>query len=194
MHFDAAFTHRGYLLTENEHFLEPLEWARRDVPGRLKRLDELLTADSAQQAHLAQMHRLILLKLEFIDGSDALLRSGDRSGAIERVRTGRGKQLMDGIRAHCRAMLDHEELQLAERKHEAEAAERRHDGRRSVALLAHADAPGGEVHARALDVVEPAQRRLDAADAGGAVHARHRKLDLPRAVAEIAGGDRHLLV
>jgi diguanylate cyclase (GGDEF)-like protein/PAS domain S-box-containing protein len=122
---DAETGHRGFLLTDNPLFLEPLQWAQRDVPGSLARLDELLAGDSSQLAHLAEMQRLIQLKLEFIDSSDRQLQGGDRAAAIERVRTGRGKQLMDGIRAQCRAMLEHEEQLLAERKRQAESAEHR---------------------------------------------------------------------
>lgn len=121
---DAETGHRGYLLTDDQRFLEPLQWAQRELPGRLARLDQLLAGDSDQLPRLAQLHRLAQLKLEFIAASDAQLRSGDREGSIERVRSGRGKELMDLFRAQCRIMLENEERRLAGRKVEAEAAER----------------------------------------------------------------------
>jgi diguanylate cyclase (GGDEF)-like protein/PAS domain S-box-containing protein len=121
---DAETGHRGFLLTNDERFLEPLQGARRDLPGRLTKLDQLLASDPAQLARLTEVHRLAQLKLEFIRASDTQLRADDRESAIERVRSRHGKELMDRIRALCRGMLEHEAQLLAERKTAAEIAER----------------------------------------------------------------------
>src|SRR5690348_9217634 len=43
---DAETGHRGYLLTGDEEFLEPLRRAQREIPWRLKKLDGLTAGDT----------------------------------------------------------------------------------------------------------------------------------------------------
>src|SRR5690606_37168007 len=68
------------------------------------------------------------------------------------------------------------------------------NGRQLLAPPAHTDPPGGQVEPRRLDPGQFRQGALDSADATGAMHVRHGKLDLARPVAEIAGSQQHLLV
>lgn len=120
---DAETGHRGYLLTGDERFLEPLAWAERGLDPRLSRLDSLTEGDEKQSVRLRAIRQLVAQKLEFIIATRDLRRAGQEAGAIARVRSGRGKQLMDQIRVEARAMLDHEQHILGERKDEALHAE-----------------------------------------------------------------------
>ena len=63
---DAETGHRGYLLTGDERFLEPLQGAERDIGARLDRLDLLTHADPKQSRHLRTILTLVDQKLEFI--------------------------------------------------------------------------------------------------------------------------------
>jgi diguanylate cyclase (GGDEF)-like protein/PAS domain S-box-containing protein len=120
---DAETGHRGYLLTGDERFLEPLSWAKLELEPRLKGLDSLTMGDAQQAEHLRAIRGLIQQKLEFIRASEELRRLGNTEEAIARVRSGRGKELMDQIRVHARQMLFHEQEGLSERKAEAQHAE-----------------------------------------------------------------------
>jgi diguanylate cyclase (GGDEF)-like protein/PAS domain S-box-containing protein len=120
---DAETGHRGYLLTGDETFLEPLMGAKRDVPWRLKKLDGLTSGDPEQRAHLAKIRELLQDKFVFIDQTQTLRREGDFEQAVLMTRGGRGKFLMDQIRGQCSAMLDREAQRLAVREAEAEHAE-----------------------------------------------------------------------
>lgn len=121
---DAETGHRGYLVTGDPKFMDPLVGAKHDLPDRFTALDALIAEDSAQLSRLHTVRRLSGEKLAFIEETGALRRRGDSEQAASRVRSGRGKALMDSIRAQCRAMLEHEERELAARKVEAEQAER----------------------------------------------------------------------
>jgi len=121
---DAETGHRGYLLTADDKFLEPLQWAQRDIDDRLARLDGLTRGDAEQVARLSTIRALIREKFDFIQEADGLRRSGNLELAVSLMRTGRGKATMDRIRAECRSMLDHEEQQLSVRKATAERAEK----------------------------------------------------------------------
>lgn len=121
---DAETGHRGYLLTGDEQFLEPLRGAQRELPARFSRLDTLTAGDAAQGTRIKQIRELVHDKLTFIAETERFRREGEFVQAIQLVRSGRGKLLMDRIRTLCRAMKGHEEAILIARKTEAEFAER----------------------------------------------------------------------
>lgn len=121
---DAETGHRGYLLTGDDKFLEPLIGAKRDIPERMKSLEGLMAGDAEQVSHLAKVRELVGDKFAFIALTEKLRRDGDFDEAVHMTRGGRGKFLMDQIRVHCRSMLNREEHRLSERKTEAEYAER----------------------------------------------------------------------
>jgi diguanylate cyclase (GGDEF)-like protein/PAS domain S-box-containing protein len=121
---DAETGHRGYLLTGDERFLEPLHSAERELPREFAQLQKLTAGDAEQGQRLTAMRRLSDQKLSFSHSTQDVRRAGRFEDAIMLVGSGRGKQLMDQIRAHCRGMLDHEEQRLVQRKSEAQQAER----------------------------------------------------------------------
>ncbi|HVY30218.1 MAG TPA: CHASE3 domain-containing protein [Polyangiaceae bacterium] len=120
---DGETGHRGFLLTGEEDFLRPLAGARRDLPRRFSTLEVLTHGDAAQAAHIKAIRGLVAEKMAFIAESERLRREGDFAAAIQLVRSGRGKMLMDRIRVECREMKQLEERNLTARKGEAEAAE-----------------------------------------------------------------------
>ena len=121
---DAETGHRGYLLTSDERFLEPLYSAERGLRSDLGDLQKLTAGDAEQSQQLAAIGRLAAQKLAFIHSTNDLRRAGRFQDALTLVSSLRGKELMDQVRVRCREMLDHEQQRLIQRKSEAQQAER----------------------------------------------------------------------
>jgi PAS domain S-box-containing protein len=101
---DAETGQRGYLLTDDEAFLEPYLAVSDNVGGRLKELRQL-TLISAAYKHLDTLAPLMVAKLAEMAHVIELRRNHDMAGALANVRTSKGKQLMDSIRAEMRSFL-----------------------------------------------------------------------------------------
>jgi len=120
---DAETGQRGHTLTGDAQFLEPYQAARAEIPRHVARLFELTRGDSIQVGRLTSLRRLIDDKLRHSEAVIQLSNEGERARAFDLVRAGRGKQIMDRIRAVCRAMSDHEEALLQVRKQAARKSE-----------------------------------------------------------------------
>ncbi|OPA90447.1 two-component system sensor histidine kinase/response regulator [Pseudomonas fluorescens] len=87
---------RGFLITGDEHFLDPYEVAKPRIIADLRNLQELV-ADNPQQVD--RLKRLEALQLEWNNYAQSMIdmqrESGDYRGA---VKAGRGKRLTDEIR------------------------------------------------------------------------------------------------
>jgi diguanylate cyclase (GGDEF)-like protein/PAS domain S-box-containing protein len=117
---DSETGQRGYILTADDHFLEPYRSALRDIPSLYRQLEQVTSSDPAHQAHLTALRRLIGEKHAFMERTIAARRAGNLKLPLDLVR---GKALMDSIRLQCQAMLDHEQQQLAKSKLEASRSE-----------------------------------------------------------------------
>jgi diguanylate cyclase (GGDEF)-like protein/PAS domain S-box-containing protein len=120
---DAETGERGYIITGDEPFLEPYQVEQAGIGPYLASLDELTRADAAQATEFAALVRLVAEEHAFIDTTIQARRGGDSSGALARISSGHGKQIMDAIRATCRQMREREEERLVARKRDARAAE-----------------------------------------------------------------------
>lgn len=87
---------RGFLITGDEHFLDPYEVAKPRIIADLRNLQELV-ADNPQQVD--RLKRLEALQIEWNNYAQSMIElqraSGDFRGA---VKAGRGKRLTDEIR------------------------------------------------------------------------------------------------
>lgn len=119
---DAETGQRGYLLTGNEQFLEPYQAARTGLPRHLSDLQEVAARDPAQLVLFGELQHITSAKFDFIEASIGLRKQNDEERAMALVRAGRGKQLMDDLRAVCARMWDHEQTLLNARRVEAGAA------------------------------------------------------------------------
>lgn len=88
---------RGYVLTQNDRYLKPVEAAIAKVPGLVEGLRKKTADNPSQQARLDRVEPLIGPRIDIIRRSIELTRQGDRDGAIALVATGRGKDLMEEI-------------------------------------------------------------------------------------------------
>lgn len=120
---DAETGQRGYILSGDPQFLEPYGVARREMPVAFERLSELSRGDSTQDQQLRRLKSLSDEKLAFVTETVDLRLADDVTGAMQLVRSGRGKLLMDQVRAQTQRMIDHEERTLQRRKSDARSAE-----------------------------------------------------------------------
>ncbi|WPN55473.1 response regulator [Pseudomonas sp. P9_31] len=107
---------RGFLLSSDEHFLEPYETAKPRIEVALNTLLEL-TADNPVQTD--RLHRLQALHTEWANYAQSLIdlqrASGDYRSAIK---AGRGKRLTDEIRKQFEDVIDMEQQLRATRNEE----------------------------------------------------------------------------
>jgi signal transduction histidine kinase/CHASE3 domain sensor protein/ActR/RegA family two-component response regulator len=111
---DAETGQRGFLLTGAEHYLAPYEDALRHLGPSLERLRTLLSEEPLQRQRLDRMEALIQKKLAVLEHTLSLAREGRTSVAIEQVRSGEGKLLMDELRVLERELSAKEEQRLEE--------------------------------------------------------------------------------
>ena len=104
---------RGYLLTGDEHFLDPYETAKPRITVALDTLLEL-TADNPAQTD--RLRRLQALQTDWTNYAQSMIdlqrTSGDYRAA---VKTGRGKRLTDEIRKQFEDVIDMEQQLRATR-------------------------------------------------------------------------------
>ena len=121
---DAETGQRGYLLTRDTVFLEPYLSASRRLDADLLELRSLLE-DPAQRAHYAVLEGLAHRRLEHADRVVAIARAGDFEGAVDVVRAGAGREVMDRALEAIGQLTSREFELLQARQGEANATSRR---------------------------------------------------------------------
>ena len=97
-HQDLETGQRGYLLTNRREFLEPYEASRREMSKSFVQM-QALSESNGQRESLGRLERLSQEKLAFVQQTISLNARNQRSTALDMVLSGRGKLLMDHIRA-----------------------------------------------------------------------------------------------
>ena len=98
---DAETSTRGFLLTGDESFLEPYFLVSSNILSHLEELRQLTRIESALQK-LNALVPMTIQKLEYFARNIELRRNQDMKAVLENVKSGRGKRLMDSIRAEIR--------------------------------------------------------------------------------------------
>ncbi|MDO8803534.1 MAG: CHASE3 domain-containing protein, partial [Elusimicrobiota bacterium] len=114
---DAETGQRGYLLTGDKAFLEPYLKVRNNISEHLDGLREL-TLSSAAHKHLDAMAPLTAAKMAEMANSIELRRNNHIASVLAVVGSGKGKKLMDSIRAEMSGFIRLAEAGYAE--HDAE--------------------------------------------------------------------------
>jgi signal transduction histidine kinase/ActR/RegA family two-component response regulator len=112
---DAETGQRGFLLTGLEPFLEPYNHALTSWSGEFATLRRLTVDNPVQQRALDALEPTVTQRLNELAQTISLKRAGQADAAGEIVRSGRGKLLMDRVRAVIAEMNAVEERLLAER-------------------------------------------------------------------------------
>ncbi|HSR98369.1 MAG TPA: response regulator [Kofleriaceae bacterium] len=112
---DAETGQRGYLLTEDESYLDPYRLAHGAIMAELATLHRSTATDGVQQRRLDVLEPMVKTKLDELAQTIERARRGDRAGALGMVASGRGRDLMDRIRDTVDAMLTTEQATLEQR-------------------------------------------------------------------------------
>jgi signal transduction histidine kinase len=110
---DAETGERGFLLTGDVRFLEPYDSARIRLGSAVNGLADLASIDASQRARVGLLRSQVTAELILL--SETVLPSSPRNldAARARVRAGRGKAVMDALRANLGAMEREERETLA---------------------------------------------------------------------------------
>ena len=117
---DAETGQRGYLLTQQERYLQPYENAILDLRQDLVFLTALTSDNFIQQQNIRILSGLINQKLLELEKTITLSKTVSNQAAIELVKTHEGKDLMDDIRETLQQMKKEEE-RLFEKRSQATA-------------------------------------------------------------------------
>jgi diguanylate cyclase (GGDEF)-like protein/PAS domain S-box-containing protein len=116
---DAETGQRGFIITGEEEYLRPYTAALPAIGRHLMRLKELTMGDAAQWRSLSQLEAIIAERLALIGDSIELRKANGFAAAEQVISTGRGKRLMDDIRALTAEMSARENAQLERRQAES---------------------------------------------------------------------------
>jgi len=119
---DAETGQRGYLLTEDQKYLEPYIAAQAELPAELARVRPLLEGRADQLRRLESLVSAAKQKMDELEATVAEGRAGHFDAALRMVRTGRGRTYMDEIRGLVADMEGAERGLIAQRGREARRA------------------------------------------------------------------------
>ena len=105
---DAETGQRGYLLTNNEEYLDPYLKSVNVVDGSLTHLTTLTQATPQYSQEIADVSNLVEAKLRVLEHTIDLQKSAGSAGAMSLVNTNEGKNLMDRLRVKLNTLLDRE--------------------------------------------------------------------------------------
>ena len=119
---NAETGQRGYLLAGEAQYLDPYSDAVGRLPSELDALEQATTDNPTQRAALAALRPAVRAKMEELAGAVGLMRIGRSADALAVMRSGRGRALMERIRAITSDMAREEDRLLAERSENAATA------------------------------------------------------------------------
>ena len=112
---EAETASRGFVITGDARYLDPYRDAEADAVERLKGLGTLIADDPRQGERLGELVPLVTRRFAMLDESVRLRASGGFDGAASAARTGRGRLVMDSIRAVVDTMSADETARLQDR-------------------------------------------------------------------------------
>jgi len=130
---DAETGQRGFLITDDLNYLAPYTKAVELLPEQLAKLRANAVGDREAERDVRDVSTLVDNKLAELKLTIQLRMDKGIAEAVAVVKVGRGKQLMDSIRALCSHMEQQQISLLAER---SRVAERKSQGAGLVTMLA----------------------------------------------------------
>ena len=115
MLYEAESAQRGFLYTQNDAYLQPLDENEAEITSRFAKLREMVMDNSVQQKRLDQVRRIAMEKLVDLNKTIAIQKMGQKDAARALVMSNQGKQLMADIDAQILQFLSQEALVLQER-------------------------------------------------------------------------------
>ena len=109
---DAETGQRGYLLTGDPRYLEAYLNALREVNQNMDRLTAAVDPVPSERERVGILRELVVRKMAELNETTVLRRAGNAEAALAIVTTGRGKELMDRIRAACQEIFSNQNAAL----------------------------------------------------------------------------------
>ncbi len=113
---------RGFIITQDERYLDASFEATRKLPVVVDRLSERVRDNPKQLEIVAEMRPLLGERVEIIDEAIADMRALRVDKAVQLVKSGRGKALMDRLHAIIDTMTENEQNLSEKRERELNAA------------------------------------------------------------------------
>ncbi|HET7468908.1 MAG TPA: CHASE3 domain-containing protein [Gemmatimonadales bacterium] len=113
---NAETAQRGFVLTGREPYLEPYQAGRESYRQSLQHLRSLTADNPTQQRRLDTLAALATAKLQELDNTIDLRRSGGLEAAAAMIGTDRGKAIMDSLRQVASQVQSDEQALLAHRE------------------------------------------------------------------------------
>src|ERR1039457_6837966 len=117
---DAETGQRGYLLTSDESYLAPYLTGAAALDGEFKNLAALISDNPRQDQSLSTLINLTKERLALLKESIDHQRKGERDQALDVIRSGVGKAVMDRARDNISQMVVEEERLLDIRQRDLE--------------------------------------------------------------------------
>lgn len=119
---DAETGQRGFLLTNNERYLDPYNTALDTIPVKIQEIGELTSDNPAQVRRLPVLKQHVDAKLAELKQTIDLRRTQGLDAALAIVNSDRGKVAMDAVRGQLSAMSREEAVLRAKRLEEMNSA------------------------------------------------------------------------
>lgn len=119
---DAETGQRGFLLTNNDRYLDPYNAAVDTIPAKIQEIGELTSDNPAQVRRLPILKQHVDAKLAELKQTIDLRRTQGLEAALAIVNSDRGKVAMDAIRGQLSAMSREEAVLRAKRLQEMNSA------------------------------------------------------------------------
>ena len=113
---------RGYVITQDDRYLDARDEAARNLTVVLDGLSERVRDNPRQLEALAELRPLLSERLEIINETIADTRAGKLDQAVQLIKSGRGKALMDRLRVIIDTMNESEKTLVDARERELHAA------------------------------------------------------------------------
>ena len=180
---DAETGQRGFLLAGRAEFLEPYVRTEIVAPEQMQELERLTRGDPELEAPVATMLEAARDKLAELDRSVALSRTGRVGEAVEQVRSGQGRALMEVIRTQMAVINEIENERLVSRTRMSERGSALTLGANALAGLLVIVLAGIMIWLvrRYVGEIEAARQTLDRMNAGLETEVRERTAELTRA-------------
>jgi two-component system, sensor histidine kinase and response regulator len=132
---DAETASRGYVLTGDAGYLADFRLATDSLPAEISALREVAVTSPRRRDYLRRLEPLLLRRLEAVRTTVRLRATEGAPAAVAHIRTGRGKAIMDTIRALVDEMEREEEALRHAEAREARASVTRVTVAMGVGLL-----------------------------------------------------------
>lgn len=184
---DAETGQRGFMLTARPEYLGVHDRAVQQLPGTLRKLEELIGDDPELAPRLEQVEAIYAQRLALMERTIDLTRTGRIGEAVGLIRSGQGKALMDRMRVEISAVDAIEAQRLVERTRQSERAQAVTVAVNALAALLILILAGisAWLVRRNVGEITAARMELDRVNAGLENQVRDRTAELTRANEEI---------